>query len=50
MQKKSFYRSVNGIFGKVGRIASEEGSGTTPHYLHPPSAYLSSCMVLRSVH
>ena len=22
--KKSFYRSANGIFGKVGRIASEE--------------------------
>jgi len=42
-----FYRSANGIFGKVCRIASEK---VVLYSSLPPSAYLSSCMVLRSVH
>jgi len=48
-RKKSFYRSANDIFGKVGRIASEE---VVYYRSLPPSAsaYLSSCVVLRSVH
>ena len=24
MQKKSFYRAANAVFGKIGRVASEE--------------------------
>ena len=58
-RKKSFYRSANDIFGKVGRIASEEvvlqriTSKCLPVLLYGlevcPSAYLSSCVVLRSV-